>query len=194
LKKIENSVPTASGDYLQYTGAIDGYVLTLTADDDDQLQLYLTASDSEKYDGTLYSHEYLVKSGSTYITASTPYWLAEGVLPVYITSTYSEFKLINAYPITSSGIIGSYGSGTYGSSVYGLNVPKRFTGSLVEFQDYLPRGIENQRYSGAKLTAPAFNINSRQTIDGGPVVEWRESNPNQLIYQNNGQQGSFVLV
>jgi hypothetical protein len=191
---IENSVPTASGDYLQYTGAIDGYVLTLTADDDDQLQLYLTASDSEKYDGTLYSHEYLVKSGSTYITASTPYWLAEGVLPVYITSTYSEFKLINAYPITSSGIIGSYGSGTYGSSVYGLNVPKRFTGSLVEFQDYLPRGIENQRYSGAKLTAPAFNINSRQTIDGGPVVEWRESNPNQLIYQNNGQQGSFVLV
>jgi len=191
---ITDPAPTASGDYLQYLGAIDGAILSLSAEDDDQWQMYLTASTADKYDGVIYSHQYLVRSGSTYITASTPYWISEAISPIYITSTYSEFKLINAYPITSSGIIGSYGSGTYGSSVYGLNVPKRFTGSLVEFQDYLPRGIENQRYSGAKLTAPAFNVNSRQTVDGGPVVEWRESNPNQLIYQNNGQQGSFVLV
>jgi len=191
---IVDSLPTSSGDYLQYLGEIDGKVLTLTAEDDDQWQIYLTASTSEKYDGTIYSHEYLIRSASTYITASSPYWLSEAELPVYITSRYSEFKLVNAIPITSSGIIGSYGSGTYGSSAYGFNVPRRFTGSLVEFQDYLPRGIENQRYAGAKMTSPAFNINSTQTVDGGPVVEWRSSNPNQLIYQNNGQQGSFVLV
>jgi hypothetical protein len=191
---IIDSQPTASGDYLQYTGAVDGSILSLTANDDDQWQIYLTASDSKKYDSVTYSYEYLVKSGSTYITASSPYWLREATSPVYITSRYSEFKLVNVTPLTSSGIIGSYGSGIYGTSVYGLNVPKRFTGSLVEFQDYLPTGINNQRYSGAKLTSPAFNVNSTQTVDGGPVVEWRESNPNQLIYQNNGQQGSFVLV
>ena len=156
--------------------------------------MYLTASTSEKYDGMLYSNQYLIRSASVYITASTPYWLSDAIQPVYITSRYSEFKLTNATPITSSGIIGAYGIGIYGTSVYGLNVPKRFTGSLVEFQDYLPTGINNQRYSGAKLTSPAFNINSTQTVDGGPAVEWRESNPNQLIYQNNGQQGSFVLV
>jgi len=191
---VVDTVPTASGDYLQYLGSVDGSILTLTAEDDDQWQIYLTASNSEKYDSVPYSYEYLIRSGSTYITASTPYWLSEAVLPVYITSRYSEFKLINVTPITSSGIIGAYGIGIYGTSVYGLNVPKRFTGSLVEFQDYLPTGIENQRYAGAKLTSPAFNINSTQTIDGGPVVEWRTSNPNQLIYQNNGEQGSFVLV
>jgi hypothetical protein len=34
-----------------------------------------------------------------------------------------------------------------------------------------------------KLTSPGFNVNSTQTTDGGPVVEWRTANPNQLIYQ-----------
>ena len=191
---IIDNVPTASGDYIQYVGETDANIVSLSAIDDDQYQMYLTASTSEKYDGMLYSNQYLIRSASVYITASTPYWLSDAIQPVYITSRYSEFKLTNATPITSSGIIGAYGIGIYGTSVYGLNVPKRFTGSLVEFQDYLPTGINNQRYSGAKLTSPAFNINSTQTVDGGPAVEWRESNPNQLIYQNNGQQGSFVLV
>lgn len=191
---IIDTAPTSSGDYLQYLGAIDGTILSLTAEDDDQWQIYLTASTADKYDGVTYSHQYLIRSGSTYITASTPYWLSEATAPIYITSTYSEFKLINAIAITSSGVIGSYGSGTYGSSSYALTLSKKFTGSFAEFQDYLPQGIENQRYAGAKLTSPDFNINSTQTVDGGPVVEWRTANPNQLIYQNNGEQGSFVLV
>jgi len=191
---IIDNVPTSSGDYLLYQGTTDAKVLTITAEDDDQQQMYLTASNSEKYDGTPYSYQYLIHSGSTWITASTPYWLSEAVLPVYIVSTYSEFKMQNVSFITSSFPIGFYGTSTYGSSSYGYNVERRFTGSFAEFQDYLPTGIDNQRYSGAKLTSPAFNINSTQTVDGGPVVEWRTANPNQLIYQNNGQQGSFVLV
>jgi hypothetical protein len=43
------------------------------------------------------------------------------------------------------------------------------------------------------MTSPAFNVSSTDTIDGGPVVEWRVSNPNQLIYQQYNNQGSFVL-
>jgi len=192
---IVDTAPTTSGDYLQYLGAIDGAILSLTAEDDDQWQIYLTASTADKYDGVTYSHQYLVRSGSTYITASTPYWLSEGTAPIYITSTYSEFKLINATAITSSGVIGSYGTGTYGSSSYALLLSKKFTGSFAEFQDYLPQGIENQRYAGAKLTSPDFNINSTQTVDGGPVVEFKTANPNQLIYQNqDNAQGSFRLV
>ena len=60
--------------------------------------------------------------------------------------------------------------------------------------DYLPAGIENQKYSGAKMTSADFNINSLDTIDGGPVAEIRATNPNQLIYQNNGDQGSFRIT
>ena len=43
------------------------------------------------------------------------------------------------------------------------------------------------------MTSPDFNINSLDTVDGGPVVEFRSANPNQLIYQNLGDQGSFIL-
>ena len=167
---ISNSQPTASGDYLQYLGTADGKVLTLTAEDDDQWQMYLTASQTEKYDGVPYSYEYLIRSGSTYITASTPYWLSEGVCPSITGSTWSE---MTEYKIILNG------TSSYESS---------------QFSDYIPRGIENQRYSGAKISSPGFNIVSTQTVDGGPVVEWRTANPNQLIYQNNGEQGSFRLA
>ena len=195
--RIENSQVTASGEYPQYLGETDAKVLTLSAQDDDQWQMYLTASTSKKYDGVIYSHDYLVKSGSTYITASTPYWLSDSLLPTYTSSVMSELRYVSSsvIPITSSGIIGFYGSGTYGSASYGINVERKFTGSFAEFQDYLPQGIDNQRYSGAKMTSPDFNINSTQTVDGGPVVEWRTANPNQLIYQSqDNAQGSFRLV
>jgi len=167
---ITETHPTASGDYLQYLGSVDGDILSISAIDDDQWQMYLTASQAEKYDGTTYSYEYLIRSGSTYITASTPYWRSEGLCPAItgsIKSEYTKYKII-------------------------LNSTASYTAS--QFSDYLPTGIDNQRYSGAKLTSPGFNVASTQTTDGGPVVEWRTANPNQLIYQNNGEQGSFVLV
>ncbi len=69
-----------------------------------------------------------------------------------------------------------------------------FTGSFAQVQDYLPQGINNLKYNGSKLTSADFNIDSTQTIDGKPVVEWRTANPNQLIYQTLGEQGNFVLV
>jgi hypothetical protein len=167
---IEETQPTASGDYLQYLGSVDGDILSISAIDDDQWQMYLTASQAKKYDGTTYSYEYLIRSGSTYITASSPYWRSEGLCPTITSSVLSEF--------TEYKII--------------LNSTSSYKPS--QFIDYVPTGIDNQRYSGAKLTSPGFNIASTQTTDGGPVVEWRTSNPNQLIYQNNGEQGSFVLV
>ena len=167
---IEQTHPTASGEYLQYLGSIDGDILTISAQDDDQWQMYLTASQGEKYDGTTYSYEYLIRSGSTYITASTPYWRSEGLCPAITGSTLSEYTEYRNI----------------------INLTASYTPS--QFSDYLPTGIDNQRYSGAKLTSPGFNVNSTQTTDGGPVVEWRTANPNQLIYQNNGEQGSFVLV
>jgi hypothetical protein len=167
---ITETAPTASGAYLQYLGFIDGDILNITAQDDDQWQAYLTASQAKRYDGTTYSYEYLVRSGSTYITASSPYWQSEAVCPAITSSVLSEYS---KYKI----IINSTASYTF-----------------AQVNNYLPTGIDNHRYSGTKISSPSFNINSLQTIDGGPVVEWRTANPNQLIYQNNGEQGSFVLT
>ena len=63
----------------------------------------------------------------------------------------------------------------------------------IQVQTYLPSGMARLKYDGVKMTSPAFNVNSTDTVDGGPVVEWRVANPNQLIYQSNGDQGSFTL-
>jgi len=193
--EIVNVQPTASGDYLQYLGAIDGSILTLSAEDDNQWQMYLTASTADKYDSTLYSHTYLLHSGSGWITASSPYWLSEAIFPTVISSVASEFRFVSGTvsyePLPYAAAV--YGTGTYGSSVY-ASLYYHLTGSYAEVQDYTPRGIANHRYNGTKMSSPAFNIDSTDTVDGKPVVEWRTANANQLIYQQANEQGSFVLV
>ena len=115
--------------------------------------------------------------------------------PVILDAVLSEFKIKSGSLDYTSSIITSsiYGTASYGTGSY-ADYTWKFTGSLARVQDYLPQGIDNQKYAGSKLTSADFNIDSVQTVDGKPVVEWRTANPNQLIYQNNGQQGSFVLV
>jgi hypothetical protein len=310
---IDQTKISAVGDYLQFTGSIDGKILEIVAEDDDQWQIYLTASTADKYDGVAYSHEYLVLSGSEYITASSPYWLSEATCPAITSSVKSEFKQLESatiieadlattvfVPLSSynlsntitinygfpilvdsvtislndtilvkngngtglfSGPVTGSSNGVYvvtqltdgviptiltrtatvnsGSIVYvkqgntnknkyfkqtvsnpnttsmllisNLTIPtynvatsdevldflanpKYYTYTPAEVTDFFPRGIENQRYSVTKMTSPAFNVNSTQTYDGGPVAEWRTANPNQLIYQTIGDQGSFRLA
>tara|TARA_B100000963_G_scaffold229693_1_gene200332 strand:- start:9831 stop:13367 length:3537 start_codon:yes stop_codon:yes gene_type:complete len=182
---LRDMAPTASANSLQFTGSVANKIVTLTGEDDDQWQAYLTASVTEKYGGTTYSYDYLIRSGSTYITSSSPFWRNEGVLPVIISSSLSEFKQV--LNIVSS----SYGTYSYGAGGYTTS------GSfeLAQVQDYLPTGINNQKYAGSKLTSADFNIASRQTIDGGAPVEVRKANPNQLIYQQQtNDAGSFRLT
>lgn len=195
---IDNIAPTGSGDYLQYIGTVDGKILDIVATDDDQWQMYITASAEKKYNGTTYSYAYLIPSASTWITASTPSWRSEALAPVIIASRTSEHVYTSgsvSYSTGSVGLTATYGVGAYGTATYYLDpVGAGFEGTLATVQDYLPTGIRNQRYDGSKISSPRFNVNSTQTVDGGPVVEFRSANPNQLVYQQNGEQGSFVLV
>jgi hypothetical protein len=195
---IDNIAPNSSGDYLQYIGNVDGKILDIVATDDDQWQMYITSSTEKKYNGTTYSYAYLIPSASTWITASTPSWRSEALAPVIITARTSEHVYTSgsvSYSTGSAGLLSTYGAGVYGAASYYLDpIGPGFEGTLATVQDYLPTGIRNQRYDGAKISSPRFNVNSTQTVDGGPVVEFRSANPNQLVYQQNGEQGSFVLV
>ena len=49
------------------------------------------------------------------------------------------------------------------------------------------------RFIGAKLSGKDINIDSPDTIDGGPVVVVKESNPNSLIPFNTGVEGSLKI-
>ena len=171
---IDAMSPTVSGSYSVYNANLDGKILSISAIDDDQWQGYLTASNEQKYDSVRYSYDYILLSGSAWITASSPYWLSDALQPIYLDATLSATKF------------------TSGSAFITASM---WSGSFARVQDYLPQGIRNQRYAGSKLTSPGFNINSTQTVDGKPVVEFRSANPNQLIYQNlDNTNGSFVLV
>jgi hypothetical protein len=43
------------------------------------------------------------------------------------------------------------------------------------------------------MSSTDFNVDSNQTIDGGPVVEIINTNPNQLIYTQQGNNGNFRI-
>ena len=107
--------------------------------------------------------------------------------------------------MTGSG--GGYGSGKYGSTTYGSStVPSagltRFfnlTGAFAQIQDFLPIGTANHRFYGSKLIGKDFNIEPTlftgnfKTIDGGPVVEFTEVNPNKITVSTPSSDGSLVV-
>jgi hypothetical protein len=166
---ITDVPPSASGESLSYSGEMEARVLTISAQDDDQYQAFLTSSQDDKYRGTIYSREYLIRSGSVYITASTPSDKSEAIIPFISGSVFSNIKEIKTI----------------------INFTTSYSPASV--QDFLPTGIDNHRYNGAKMQSADFNIDSTDTVDGKPVVEFRSANPNQLIYQTNGTEGSFII-
>jgi len=107
---ITDTQVTASAHYENYDAIISDDIYTLTAIDDDQLQGYLTSSVASKYGGTTYVYENLIRSGSTYITSSTPYWRSRAEQPVILSSSLSEIKQITNQLGTVYGVY-SYGSG-----------------------------------------------------------------------------------
>jgi hypothetical protein len=65
---------------------------------------------------------------------------------------------------------------------------------LSTFQEFLPKGTENHRYAGCKVTSADFNVDSPDTVDGGPVVEIKKSNPNKFIVSSGGSSGSIQVL
>lgn len=167
--QITGNIAFIDSEYISYTASIEtGNILSCSLQSD--YTAFLTGSDTQRYDSVPYSYQYLLLSGSTWITASSPYWLSEAISPTILSSSVSDFlqfRVINAN-----------------------------TASLIpaDIQEFLPRGIQNQRYSGCKMSSPNFNVNSTQTVDGGPVVQIFTVNPNQLVYQTPGATGNFTLV
>ena len=54
-------------------------------------------------------------------------------------------------------------------------------------------GFKNSFISGCKMSSPDFNIESPDTIDGGPVVEYIDGNPNTLISKEPSLDGDLLV-
>ena len=133
-----------------------------------------------------------------------------GIQPQIITNVYETNALVAKARVKNINIFFSYTSSyTYGDTPIGYIVVSGsdiltpdVNGNPVrgidingpaQFQDFIGTGAENSLYNGSKMTSRGFNIESPDTIDGGPVVETRTANPNQLIYQSPGENGSFTI-
>ncbi len=51
----------------------------------------------------------------------------------------------------------------------------------------------NSRFAGSKLSGPGINIDSPNTVDGGPVVVVQVTSPNNLILGDRGAEGNLRL-
>jgi hypothetical protein len=51
----------------------------------------------------------------------------------------------------------------------------------------------NSRFVGSKLTGADFNVDSPETVDGGPVVTIIESNPNNIFIKNSSNDGNLEV-
>ena len=81
-----------------------------------------------------------------------------------------------------------------------------YTAVSMSYKMYYSRSLEctsyqinecssenNKRYRGSKLEGSDFNINSPNTIDGGPVITITEVNPNQLKVFENPAKGNLKV-
>ena len=152
------------------------------------MQGYLTASKEKRYQGTTYNYISIIQNklfvpgvpgSQLYITASTPPWRSDASQIIIDTPHISPNSIVSGSltRILTPFISGSktYMSISSGSSTSNLSL-----------------GIKNHRYNGCKLTSTAFNVKSRQTVDGGPVVEFFIVNPNKLQVQTPGKNGNFL--
>ena len=67
----------------------------------------------------------------------------------------------------------------------------------AQAQDYHfwdARGMVNARYDGCKLTSTDYNIDSEDTVDGGPVITVTVGGGDVLSVQPTKQKGNFEIL
>jgi hypothetical protein len=117
-------------------------------------------------------------------------------------TSWVQHRYIGKYKITESGsytpmqkvvlnsrtsphllTIGDYYYSTATSASLGLYYSTSYVPAQITRTNGI--GYYNARYNGCKLIGSAINVDSANTIDGGPVVKVTLVSPNQLVFANN---------
>lgn len=117
-------------------------------------------------------------------------------------SNWTQIRYVGNYKLTESG---SYDTSQLvilnsRQSQYLLTIDQYFYSSSIsaslrlaysssqkpaEINNFYGTGYQNIKFNGSKLTGDGINVNSTNTVDGGPVVTVITVNPNKLIFANN---------
>ena len=95
-------------------------------------------------------------------------------------------------PIPESHILSNRVDDYDGSRLNGFQLPSHSLLEQAEFQDYKATAIQNVYYNGCKVIGSDFNMESAQTIDGGPVVEFNEISPYKYVASEDGADGRVL--
>ena len=164
-----------------------------------QLVAYFTQSIGPSYDSMTYERTSVERVNGTWVEYKSPYWLSEPLCPTITSSPVSkkyQYKFISS---SFTALPSTFGTATYGASTYGglpIQIPLiHFSYSFAEIQDY--NFDNNNMHKGTQLIGSDFNVPPvfpfSKTIDGGPVVEFTDTNPNKIKLSQPGAQGAFVV-
>lgn len=95
-------------------------------------------------------------------------------------------------PIPESHILSNRVDDYDGSRLNGIALPSLSLSESAEFQDYRATAVANVYYNGCKLVGSEFNMESNQTVDGGPVVEYNEISPYKYVASEDGADGRLL--
>jgi hypothetical protein len=71
--------------------------------------------------------------------------------------------------------------------------PLNYFESVQDYHLWNSRGMVNARYEGCKLTSVDYNVDSPDTVDGGPVITITEGGGKVLIAKPSNQRGTFQI-
>ena len=82
---------------------------------------------------------------------------------------------------------------TYGrQSMQGIALPSHALTEPAQYQDFKQTPIQNLYWHGCKLVGSDFNMESSDTTDGGPVVEFHEVSPYKYVVAEDSGDGRVL--
>ena len=72
--------------------------------------------------------------------------------------------------------------------------PLNYRSQTQDFHLQNSKGMLNARYNGCKITSADWNINSRETVDRGPVVSVTVGGGQQLRVKPKGVKGNLQVL
>ena len=183
---IEKYEPTLNSEFQQLEGLIEVYTNPIEVNiDTNKLGVI-------NYNVSLEESTFSSNSGTI-----------EGAINVdRLGDTWVQNRFIGKYKLTESGSYNVLQTTVFNSrvSTYLLTADEYFYSSslsaslnkfyssslkFAEVNNFYGTGNENAKWNGSKLTGPGININSANTVDGGPVVKTTKVNPNTIVFANN---------
>tara|TARA_R110002073_G_scaffold42145_2_gene118343 strand:+ start:10096 stop:14889 length:4794 start_codon:yes stop_codon:yes gene_type:complete len=106
----------------------------------------------------------------------------------------TEWSQSAGLPIPEADILSNRVDDYFNSRLQGQPLPSHSLTNPAEFQDFKQTGLSNLWWNGCKLVGSDFNMESAQTIDGGPVVEYHEISPYKYVAADENSDGKLLTA